>query len=393
MTLATRCPACGTAFRVVSDQLRVSSGWVRCGRCGSSFDALEHLFRHASARRPAPGGGPPEASSAAALPDPLAAGDAPPVGAGPEPPVQEFPRLEPATADEAEVAPTPVDVAPAESTADEAAPRETLATDPPPSAPAPLGETMPAPVEETVPAGAQETAPAAAEETKSTVTGEPVAGEAEEAAEAAPADPPLAPVSLQGAPAPAPPAAPSDLGWARQSGYRPGGRPSFLRRAEAAARWSHPATRTTLALLLAVLGLVLVAQAALLWRDEIALRWPATRATLQAACAALQCRIEAPRRIQSLDVLSSALLSEPDGATYRLELTIRNRGTIEALAPAIELTLTDTGGRLFARRVLTLAELGLPERAIGPGQELPVRAELVTGSAAVAGYNIALFYP
>lgn len=376
MTLATRCPACGTAFRVVSDQLRVSSGWVRCGRCGSSFDALEHLFRHASARRPAPGAGPPEASSAAALPDPLAAGDAPPVVAGPEPPVQEFPRLEPATADEAEVAPTPVDAAPAESTADEAVARETLATDPPPSAPAPPGETMPAPVEETVPAGAQETAPAVAEETKSTVTGEPVAGEAEEAA-----------------PAPAPPAASSDLGWARQSGYRPGGRPSFLRRAEAAARWSHPATRTTLALLLAVLGLVLVAQAALLWRDEIALRWPATRATLQAACSALQCRIEAPRRIQSLDVLSSALLSEPDGATYRLELTIRNRGTIEALAPAIELTLTDTSGRLFARRVLTLAELGLPERAIGPGQELPVRAELVTGSAAVAGYNIALFYP
>ena len=53
MTLATRCPACGTAFRVVSDQLRVSSGWVRCGRCGSSFDALEHLFRHAPARKPA----------------------------------------------------------------------------------------------------------------------------------------------------------------------------------------------------------------------------------------------------------------------------------------------------------------------------------------------------
>ncbi|MFM7706096.1 MAG: DUF3426 domain-containing protein [Rubrivivax sp.] len=142
-----------------------------------------------------------------------------------------------------------------------------------------------------------------------------------------------------------------------------------------------------------MLGGLLAAQAALLWRDEIALRWPATRAALEAACGALHCRIEAPRRIQWLDVPSSELLSEPDGATYRLEVAIRNRGAIEALAPAIELTLTDTAGRPLARRVLTLAELGHPARAIGPGEELLVRGELVTGSVSAAGYNIALFYP
>ncbi|MEO7338854.1 MAG: zinc-ribbon domain-containing protein, partial [Caldimonas sp.] len=44
MTLATRCTACGTAFRVVQDQLKVSEGWVRCGRCGEVFSALEGLF-------------------------------------------------------------------------------------------------------------------------------------------------------------------------------------------------------------------------------------------------------------------------------------------------------------------------------------------------------------
>ncbi|MCU0969011.1 MAG: zinc-ribbon domain-containing protein [Rubrivivax sp.] len=44
MTLATRCPACGTAFRVVQDQLRVSEGWVRCGRCAEVFNAAEHLL-------------------------------------------------------------------------------------------------------------------------------------------------------------------------------------------------------------------------------------------------------------------------------------------------------------------------------------------------------------
>jgi predicted Zn finger-like uncharacterized protein len=42
-SLATRCSACGTVFRVVADQLRVSEGWVRCGRCSQVFNALEGL--------------------------------------------------------------------------------------------------------------------------------------------------------------------------------------------------------------------------------------------------------------------------------------------------------------------------------------------------------------
>ena len=44
MSLATRCTACGTVFRVVQDQLKVSEGWVRCGRCDEVFNALEGLF-------------------------------------------------------------------------------------------------------------------------------------------------------------------------------------------------------------------------------------------------------------------------------------------------------------------------------------------------------------
>lgn len=43
MSLATRCVTCGTVFRVVQDQLRVSGGWVRCGRCSEVFNAVESL--------------------------------------------------------------------------------------------------------------------------------------------------------------------------------------------------------------------------------------------------------------------------------------------------------------------------------------------------------------
>src|SRR5690606_1580772 len=43
MSLITRCPSCGTKFRVVADQLRISDGWVRCGRCQEVFDAAQAL--------------------------------------------------------------------------------------------------------------------------------------------------------------------------------------------------------------------------------------------------------------------------------------------------------------------------------------------------------------
>jgi len=39
----SQCPDCLTRFRVTADVLRAARGTVRCGRCGSAFDALEHL--------------------------------------------------------------------------------------------------------------------------------------------------------------------------------------------------------------------------------------------------------------------------------------------------------------------------------------------------------------
>ncbi len=67
-SLATRCSACGTVFRVVPDQLRVSEGWVRCGRCAEVFNALVGLV-DLDTGLPKPGAG---------------AGLAPPVGGEPE---------------------------------------------------------------------------------------------------------------------------------------------------------------------------------------------------------------------------------------------------------------------------------------------------------------------
>jgi len=39
----SQCPECQTRFRVTAAALRAARGTVRCGRCGSAFDALERL--------------------------------------------------------------------------------------------------------------------------------------------------------------------------------------------------------------------------------------------------------------------------------------------------------------------------------------------------------------
>jgi predicted Zn finger-like uncharacterized protein len=39
----SQCPDCQTRFRVTASMLRAARGTVRCGRCGSAFDALERL--------------------------------------------------------------------------------------------------------------------------------------------------------------------------------------------------------------------------------------------------------------------------------------------------------------------------------------------------------------
>jgi predicted Zn finger-like uncharacterized protein len=53
MSLITRCPACGTMFKVVADQLKISEGWVRCGHCAEVFDATADLRDESAIEPPA----------------------------------------------------------------------------------------------------------------------------------------------------------------------------------------------------------------------------------------------------------------------------------------------------------------------------------------------------
>jgi predicted Zn finger-like uncharacterized protein len=75
MSLITRCPACGTMFKVVPDQLKISEGWVRCGHCAEVFDAAMHLQADTRAAKPAaePEAAPTPAATLLRNPDPSVA--------------------------------------------------------------------------------------------------------------------------------------------------------------------------------------------------------------------------------------------------------------------------------------------------------------------------------
>jgi predicted Zn finger-like uncharacterized protein len=95
VSLATRCPACGTVFRVVQDQLRVSEGWVRCGRCEDVFNALEGLFDLEHDAPPSWGGGDsaPVPMRPAAAPAPPAPNEPVPVAMAEDGPPEDQPTL------------------------------------------------------------------------------------------------------------------------------------------------------------------------------------------------------------------------------------------------------------------------------------------------------------
>jgi len=75
MSLVTRCPACGTAFRAQRAQLSARGGSVRCGKCGTVFDGIAALVEEGAdqlALEPSPQLGlfdPSRRQPAGAMPD------------------------------------------------------------------------------------------------------------------------------------------------------------------------------------------------------------------------------------------------------------------------------------------------------------------------------------
>ncbi|MCB2022582.1 MAG: zinc-ribbon domain-containing protein [Burkholderiaceae bacterium] len=425
MSLATRCTSCNTVFRVVQDQLKVSEGWVRCGRCHEVFNALESLFdlepaASAATDSPAQTEEGEVASYARAEPGPSAepsAASQTSQQSSPTPPEADTPWDE-STAPAQE--PQAIDQVPAASP-------DSPAAAPPyppwPSAPVPAPH---APADALAEAGfhalSRVAAPAATPSQPPNLA--PVDEDDDDAEPPAwavadntpavrldardrhdfadarffssdlPAEESVAApdaMRVEGPDEAIEPERPADL--ASDGPPQAPATPEFLRRAERRARWNRPGVVAAMAVVCAALLLGLAAQAALHFRDLAAATWPAARPALEALCETAGCRIEPVRRIDDIVIESSALTGAPSGDAVRLSIVLRNRGTLPLAMPSIELTLTDVGGQMLARRALTPAEFGTKGATLPAASETPLQLVLAVSGRRPSGYTVEPFYP
>lgn len=320
MTLATRCPACQTAFKVVKDQLRLADGWVRCGRCDKVFlaaDALALTEREEPALSQAPS--PPRLPDSAHATLPAAGTSDVSMPGADHARVQAVA----AAADQA------LDISTARSSTEQAL--------------EPLAEVSRSAEPELSPGTTPQTAPS-----------EPL-------------------------PEPIPESTAPRRHYVWDTEASPRKPPSPW----ATAAWAG----------LAGLGAAsLITQAALAWHDELLHAAPSLKPVLEVACVMADCRLEPLRRLQALSVESSQL-SQLGGTIYEFSATVRNRSEAELAAPALDLVLTGSDGQVIARKVLRWADFGLRSRSMASQQEVSLQTNLNTGTTAVAGFTIELFYP
>lgn len=449
MSLITRCPSCGTMFKVVPDQLKIAQGWVRCGHCAEVFDARQSM-QSGGAGQPPPGAdqlsAAAEAARAAAatgyvevgvthnsaeVPDTTVAAPARPV----------VPRAVPRWIAEAtqdagiglaqtdggqqiadraassgpawgHAPPDEFDPAAWKAAQDKRQQAEPDATPSIRSVPdAPAGLTRPAALD--LPSSPSMPAPLVAQ-----------ASDDELPAQAAPRlwgrvvrrdesevesyisyafddsqylASPAASVAMPIQSAPA--ANHNDL--------------SFVRRAQRGHFWRQRRIRVWLALFASLLVVTLALQVGVQYRDEVAALVPETRPVLHAICDVAGCSVGPLRRIDAV-MIDSSTFNKLGSDAFRLSFVIKNTATTALRVPSLEITLTDLQNQAVIRRVVSPSQFGVTAASIGPRAEVSgvlnirvasdmskaaIGASSVAGiqSAAlqlpVAGYRVLAFYP
>ncbi|MCJ7800293.1 MAG: DUF3426 domain-containing protein [Polaromonas sp.] len=376
MSLITRCPACGTMFKVVADQLKVSQGWVRCGHCTGVFDASAYLL--------------PDDAEALAPPV-LTIDDAialePPVTSYPGPagpPSENWP--EDASADLMVLEQgTPVAgrwplMAALVGQDDECADALRQASWKQVRSDYPYFEARPVQVEvrAELPPGRPELVHTASRDE----SGEELLHAA--AFESVDAD--LAPIGVANE------KIQEDV--------------SFVRDARRKAFWRRSWVRASLGMMLVLLLAALALQWTVHEKDTVAAVQPRLAPLLQTLCASLGCEVRLPRHIGSVVVDSSSFNNlGPD--VYRLSFSLRNTGAIPLAMPSLEITLTDTQDRALVRRVLAPGQYGSAVGALAAQSaqagsfamkvsddgQAESAAALPSFPLRVAGYRILAFYP
>ena len=380
MSLITRCPACGTMFKVVADQLKVSQGWVRCGHCSEVFDASLHLQ---------PAQTPPQLAPAPYYPEPQQQ------TYGGQSHQGYLPSQEPAPFQQT---PQPVQ---AEQLQDDPSwtPGVFFNGQPPvPTSQPYFKEAVP----EQSHAGGFQAVPVPDDEPqrepydrKGVEDGEYGDAVRVMAAEAQDRDgddhstPLYTEDSVRGP-------------LLDESGNSQD--VSFVRDARRKAFWRRPVVRLGLVVLGLLLAAGLVLQVAIQQRDQIAALQPALKPFLDAVCDQMHCYVGPLRRIETV-VIDSSTFNKMDADSYRLSFSLKNTGTTPVAMPHLEVTLTDMQDQAVVRRVLSPAQFGASSAMLVAGSDfagfvvMQVLAADTSAAAAaavplrVAGYRMLAFYP
>jgi predicted Zn finger-like uncharacterized protein len=400
MSLVTRCTACGTLFKVVADQLKISEGWVRCGQCATVFDAQANLVTSPAESAPHPP--PPQ-------PPPLSPPAPEPQAAAPATEPASLSSLLPHPAEAVASSPQPAMMGslkadlraapqrPAaldsllDSGADSKLPSQLEAASFRPGALRDTGELD------------SETGPSTASWVSSDYapSRDPLA---ETESVSVSAEPTTLNIPTSNLPSSAPLSTfPEDL---LSTHTAPGAAPSFVTQAQRAARWRSPWVRLALLLIMLSLLAVLALQVAVHEKDRLAALRPDAKPWLDQLCEHMGCQVQALKRIESIAVDASSFNRinknnpqlEALTQSYKLSVTLKNTGTLPVALPHVELSLQDAQDRPILRRVLSPADLGASLAALPPSQDVAGSLTLQIDTAQlagqrIAGYRVLAFYP
>lgn len=347
MALITRCPSCGTAFRITPFHLQAHGGDVRCGRCAKVFNGFSTLATMQE----------PEAVVAAAV-------------EGAETPPVETPSATPETAPEAahEAVPKPDPESPPET--------DTIGSE------ADLAQILSQRKHSgarTADENGQAEPLAEAAAARDTSRAEPYISGWREARESSATQPQQEDFEGRGT-----------VGVA--SGMERGMREDY---AFAAA---EPSVSPLWSIASLFLLLVLAAQALYFYRNDVVDAIPGAKPLLDQYCKLLGCKVQPPLRPELLNIESSEMRRDiRDSSRIILNATVRNYAPYPQAFPSFEVTLTDTRDQPIASRVFSpdsyLEKNEIRSSAVRPDYEFNVRLLLDEDGSTAAGYRLSLIYP
>ncbi len=355
--MVTRCPHCGTSFRITSSLLKMHQGLVRCGHCSEVFNAFDSL---STVHAPSPvKDGLTRQEEAVSNPE--------------EPELQQvIPIQEEAPPDEA---PLPA----GHSVSAEAERQES------PEEVSPSMERSPPALEEIVPEEVSPEPPAEEEIAQDLIVEKDEDPEEcwQKAFEAEKVEPPMLPEERVPEPV--------GIGEKTEEFEEPAPEEEFfVGEKPSRFRWIW-AWGSVLLLLF------LITQSLYLFRMQISIALPQAKPYLQSFCAMLGCTVPLPGRADMIGIESSSMQADPRrSGVIDLNASIRNSADFPVAYPLLELTLTDSQDAPVARKVFAPSDYLHGARlsdGIAPNSAAYARIVLDTGSLQANGYRLYLFYP